>query len=191
MNYFVHPLSDVQTSKIGPNTNIWQYVVVMPDATIGSDVNICANCLIENDTVIGDRVTIKSGVQIWDGLRIEDDVFVGPNVTFSNDQFPRSKKRPEKFLKTVIQKGASIGANATVLPGLTVGSYAMVGAGAVVTRTVPENAIVTGNPAIIVGYVASAQAALPAPRITAAGDKNFIILELATAAYMSFRISKI
>lgn len=158
MNYFIHPLSDVQTKKIGDNTRIWQYSVVLPEATIGSDVNICANCLVENDVVIGDRVTIKSGVQIWDGLRIEDDVFVGPNATFANDYFPRSKKPPEKFLSTLIQKGASIGANATILPGITVGSGALVGAGSVVTRNVPDNAIVAGNPATIVGYASLADA---------------------------------
>ena len=164
MNYFIHPLSDVQTKKIGENTRIWQYVVILPEATIGSDVNICANSLIENDVVIGDRVTIKSGVQIWDGLRIEDDVFVGPNVTFANDQFPRSKNPPQTFLSTVIQKGASIGANATILPGIIVGSAALVGAGSVVTRNIPANAIVVGNPATIVGYASSTDAAgLKAP----------------------------
>jgi len=120
MDYFIHPLSDVQTKHIGLNSRIWQFVVILPGARIGSDVNICAHCLIEGDTVIGDRVTIKSGVQLWNGLRLEDDVFVGPNVTFTNDHFPRSKKLPEKFLQTLIQKGASIGANATVLPGLTI-----------------------------------------------------------------------
>lgn len=158
MNYFIHPLSDVKTKKIGQNTRIWQYVVILPDATIGRDVNICANCLVENDVLIGDRVTIKSGVQIWDGLRIEDDVFVGPNVTFANDLFPRSKNPPKIFLSTVIQRGASIGANATILPGITVGSGALVGAGSVVTRNVPENAIVVGNPAAIVGYASSTEA---------------------------------
>lgn len=160
MNYFIHPLSEVQTKKIGENTRIWQYVVVLPEATIGSDVNICANCLVENDVFIGDRVTIKSGVQIWDGLRIEDDVFVGPNATFANDHFPRSKKPPEQFLRTLIQKGASIGANATILPGITVGSGALVGAGSVVTRDVPANAIVAGNPATIMGYASSADATI-------------------------------
>lgn len=152
MSFFLHPLSDTQTKNIGENTRIWQFVVVLPGATIGSEVNICANCLIENDVVIGNRVTIKSGVQIWDGLRIEDDVFIGPNVTFTNDKFPRSKNFPDKFLKTHIQMGASIGANATILPGITVGMGAMVGAGSVVTHDVPCNAIVSGNPARIVGY---------------------------------------
>ncbi len=155
MNYFTHPLSDVQSSNIGSNTRIWQFVVILAGAKLGSDVNICAHCFIENDVVIGDRVTIKSGVQIWDGLRIEDDVFVGPNATFANDHFPRSKKPPKEFLKTWIRHGASIGANATILPGITVGSGAMVGAGSVVTRDVPANAIVAGNPATIMGYVAA------------------------------------
>ncbi len=155
MNYFTHPLSDVQSSSIGSNTRIWQFVVILAGAKLGSDVNICAHCFIENDVVIGDRVTIKSGVQIWDGLRIEDDVFVGPNATFANDHFPRSKKPPKEFLKTWIRHGASIGANATILPGITVGSGAMVGAGSVVTRDVPANAIVAGNPATIMGYVAA------------------------------------
>lgn len=164
MKFFTHSLSDVQTQNIGDNTHIWQYVVILPSAIIGSDVNICANCFIENDVVIGDRVTIKSGVQIWDGLRIEDDVFIGPNATFTNDVFPRSKNRPAVFLNTHIKKGASIGANATILPGVTVGASAMVGAGAVVTRDVPPNAIVSGNPARIMGYkLDSTSVPLPPP----------------------------
>lgn len=148
-----HPSADIQSKKIGAGTRIWQFVVVLPDATIGSDGNICSHCLIENDVVIGDRVTVKSGVQLWDGLRVGNDVFIGPNVSFANDRFPRSKKAPEKFLQTVIEDGASIGAGATILPGQTIGSNAMVAAGAVVTRSVPPNAIVVGNPAKIVGYV--------------------------------------
>ena len=149
----IHPTSDIQSTQIGEGTNIWQYCVVLPGAKIGSDCNICANVFIENDVTVGDRVTIKSGVQLWDGLRLEDDVFVGPNATFTNDKFPRSKNHPQKFPETIVRKGASIGANATVLPGLTIGSGAMVGAGAVVTRDVPANAIVAGNPARITGYV--------------------------------------
>jgi len=145
-------LSDVQAKIIGKNTRIWQFVVVLPGAVIGDEANICANCFIENDVVIGDRVTIKSGVQIWDGLRIGDDVFIGPNVTFTNDLFPRSKIRPSEFLKTTIMARASIGANATILAGLTIAEGVMIGAGSVVTRSVPANAIVVGNPARIVGY---------------------------------------
>lgn len=169
MNYFIHPLSDVQTTKIGENTRIWQYVVILAEATIGSDVNICANCFVENDVLIGNRVTIKSGVQIWDGLYIEDDVFVGPNATFTNDHFPRSKKPPKNFLRTLIKRGASIGANATILPGITVGSGALVGAGSVVTRDVPANAIVVGNPATIMGYTSSEESTIKAPGISIGG----------------------
>lgn len=153
MNFFIHPLADVQTKHIGEKSCIWQFVVILPSAKIGAEANICSHCLIENDVVIGDRVTVKSGVQLWDGLRVGDDVFIGPNASFANDRFPRSKKTPEKFLQTIVEAGASIGAGATILPGLTIGSNAMVAAGAVVTRSVPTNAIVVGNPAKIVGYV--------------------------------------
>lgn len=151
----IHPMSDVQTTSIGDGTRIWQYCVVLPKAKIGSDCNICAHVLIENDVVIGDKVTIKSGVQLWDGLRIGNGAFIGPNVTFSNDNFPRSKQHPDVFLQTIVGAGASIGSNATVLPGITLGADSMIGAGAVVTKNVPSNAIVTGNPAAIVGYVAT------------------------------------
>jgi len=150
---FIHALSDVQSSTIGTGTRIWQFVVVLANAQIGRDCNICSHTLIENDVIIGDRVTVKSGVQLWDGLRVGNDVFIGPNASFANDIFPRSKKTPETFLQTVIEVGASIGAGATILPGVTIGSNAMVAAGAVVTRSVPPNAIVVGNPAKIVGYV--------------------------------------
>ena len=150
---FTHPLADVHSPNIGADTRIWQFVVVLAGAEIGQDCNICSHCFIENDVVIGDRVTVKSGVQLWDGLRIGNDVFIGSNTSFANDRFPRSKRIPEKFLQTVLEVGASIGANATILPGITIGSNAMVAAGAVVTRSVPPNAIVMGNPAKIVGYV--------------------------------------
>ena len=142
----------MQTADIGARTRIWQYVVVLPGARIGRDCNVCAHCFIENDVVIGDRVTIKSGVQLWDGLRVGDDVFIGPNVTFSNDKFPRSRQHLASMLVTEIESGASLGAGATILPGLKIGRNAMVGAGAVVTRSVPANAIVVGNPARIIGY---------------------------------------
>ena len=148
----IHPLADVQSTAIGPGTRVWQFVVVLGAARIGAECNICSHCLIENDVIIGDRVTVKSGVQLWDGLRVGDDVFIGPNATFANDRFPRSKKHPQSFLPTVLDTGASIGAGATILPGITIGRNAMVGAGAVVTRSVPPNAVVVGNPAKIIGY---------------------------------------
>ena len=148
----IHPLSDVQSDNLGERTRIWQFCVVLPGAQIGKDCNICSNVFIENNVVIGDRVTVKCGVQLWDGLRVEDDVFIGPNVTFTNDPFPRSRQRPDVFAETVIRAGASIGANATILPGVTIGRDAMVAAGAVVTRDVPAHAIVKGNPARISGY---------------------------------------
>lgn len=149
----IHPLADVQTKQVGEGTRIWQFVVVLTGATIGSRCNINAHCLIENDVVIGDDVTIKSGCYLWDGLRVEDNVFIGPNVTFTNDKFPRSKHYPDKFPETVIRKSASIGGGAVILPGLIIGENSMIGAGAVVTRSVPANAIVLGSPARIVGYV--------------------------------------
>lgn len=153
----IHPSSDVQTTNIGAGTRVWQFVVVLPNARIGSDCNICSHCLIENDVALGDRVTVKSGVQLWDGLRVGNDVFIGPNASFTNDRFPRSRQQPEKFLVTTIHDRASIGAGAVVLPGIVIGHSAMVAAGAVVTRSVPPNAIVVGNPAKIVGYVDAAR----------------------------------
>lgn len=151
-NAKIHAMSDVQSLAIGEGSKVWQYCIILPGAKIGAECNICAHVLIENDVVIGNNVTIKSGVQLWDGIRVGDGVFIGPNVTFTNDPFPRSKQYPEKFLNTVIGAKASIGANATILPGLTIGSGAMIGAGAVVTKSVPPNAIVVGNPAVISGY---------------------------------------
>jgi UDP-2-acetamido-3-amino-2,3-dideoxy-glucuronate N-acetyltransferase len=153
MSATIHKLADVAAAAIGDGTKIWQYVVVLSGAKIGEDCNICAHVFIENDVVVGDRVTVKCGVQLWDGLRVGNDVFIGPNVTFTNDLFPRSRKHPEKFFETVIEDGASIGGGATILPGLTIGQGAMVGAGATVTRSVPPQAIVVGNPARIIGYV--------------------------------------
>lgn len=152
-NYYIHPTADVKTEKIGDNTRVWQFSVILPEAQIGKDVNVCSHCLIENDVVVGDRVTIKSGIQLWDGLRIGNDVFLGPNVTFTNDKFPRSKIYPDQFLQTHVENGASIGGGAVILPGVTIGMGAMVGAGAVVTKSVPPFAIVTGSPARITGYV--------------------------------------
>ncbi len=152
MHPAIHQTADVQAASIGENTRVWQFCVILPNATIGNGCNICAHVLIENDVKIGNNVTIKSGVQLWDGITIEDDVFVGPNTTFTNDIRPRSKRYPEHFERTVVKRGASIGANATILPGVTIGQQAMVGAGAVVTRSIPDYATVVGNPATIIGY---------------------------------------
>ena len=150
---FIHTWSDVQSQNIGDDTKVWQFCVILEGAIIGSNCNINAQVLIENDVVIGNNVTIKPGVQVWDGTRIEDNVFIGPNATLTNDVMPRSKQYPEAFSKITIREGASIGANATLLPGVTIGSHAMVGAGAVVTKDVPDNAVVTGNPAKIIRYI--------------------------------------
>ena len=153
MACFIHPLSDVKASDIGDDTRIWQFCVVFPKASVGRNCNICANVLIENDVVIGDNVTVKSGVQLWDGICVENDVFIGPNVTFTNDVFPRSKVYPGRFDRTVIKRGASIGANSTILPGVTVGEYAMIGAGSVVTKDVPPFTLWYGNPARQIRYI--------------------------------------
>ena len=149
----IHPTAICESSDIGAGTRIWAFAHILPNAKIGQDCNICDGVFIENEVSIGDRVTIKCGVQIWDGITIEDDVFIGPNATFCNDPFPRSGHHLDEYPKTLIERGASIGANATILSGITVGSGAMIGAGSVVTRSVPQNAIVVGNPARITGYV--------------------------------------
>lgn len=152
-SFFVHPLADVQAKSIGKDTRIWQFCVVLPSAVIGAECNICSHCFIENDVRIGDRVTVKCGVQLWDGVTLEDEVFVGSNVAFTNDAFPRSKQRPENFLRTTVKRGASIGANATILPGVTLGERCFVGAGAVVITDVPDRAVVVGNPGKVVRFV--------------------------------------
>jgi len=150
MNNFIQPSAVVFCEMIGRNTRVWQFSVILAGARIGTDCNICSHCFIENDVVIGDRVTIKNGVSLYDGLRVEDDVFIGPNVTFTNDKFPRSRQYPKSFPVTLIKAGASIGGGAVILPGLTIGEHAIVGAGAVVTKSVPGNCTVIGNPARIV-----------------------------------------
>jgi len=149
---FIHPQASCEAARVGDDTRVWGFAVVAKGAVIGSGCNICSHTFIEGAVTVGDRVTIKSGVQLWDGVTIEDDVFVGPNATFTNDPFPRSGERPDSWAATLVCRGASIGANATILPGLTIGRSAMVGAGAVVTRSVPPHAIVAGNPARIRGY---------------------------------------
>jgi UDP-2-acetamido-3-amino-2,3-dideoxy-glucuronate N-acetyltransferase len=152
MSVFIHPQGICESKDIGEKTRIWAFTHVLPNAKIGKNCNVCDHVFIENDVVIGDNVTVKCGVQLWDGITIEDNVFIGPNVTFTNDKFPRSKVYPESFARTIIKKNASIGANATLLPGITIHENAMIGAGSVVVKSVPPNAIVVGNPAKIIGY---------------------------------------
>jgi|SRR5574344_728916 UDP-2-acetamido-3-amino-2,3-dideoxy-glucuronate N-acetyltransferase len=147
MSAFIHELSDVQSNQIGDGTRIWQFAVVLKGAKIGRDCNICAHAFIEDDVVVGDHVTVKCGVQLWNGTRVSDNVFIGPNVTFCNDRYPRSGNVDFHAEGITIERGASIGANATLLPGVTIGAFAMVGAGAVVTTNVRPNSTVVGNPA--------------------------------------------
>ena len=144
---FIHGLSDVQSISIGAGTRIWQFVVILPEARIGNNCNICSHVFIENDVLIGDNVTIKNGVQLWDGLRVENDVFIGPNVTFANDKYPKSGNKEYQRLITRIGAGASLGAGCVILPGIKIGKNALIGAGAVVTKNVPDDMVVVGNPA--------------------------------------------
>lgn len=150
---FIHQLADVQSKKIGRGTRIWQFVVILADAVIDEECNINCHTFIENDVQIGKRVTIKSGVYLWDGMRIMDDAFIGPNVTFINDKYPRSKHYPSNFQHITVGKGASIGANATILGGVSIGDYALIGAGSVVTKNVEPFTLVRGNPARVAGKV--------------------------------------
>ena len=178
---FIHEKALVEPgAHVGPHTRIWAFAHVLPGARIGSDCNVCDQVFIENDVTLGDRVTVKSGVQLWNGVRLEDDVFVGPNATFTNDKFPRSKQYPETFPLTTVKHGASIGANATILPGITIGGEAMVGAGAVVTNHIPAKAIVVGNPARIVGYIDTIryrETDQPTPTVTTPGSVKGVILK--------------
>ena len=155
MPAMIHPAAICESDHVGEGTRIWAFAHILPGARVGCDCNLCDGVFVEGDVVIGDRVTVKCGVQLWDGVTLENDVFVGPNATFTNDPFPRSRIHPERYARTVVRHGASIGANATILPGLVIGANAMVGAGAVVTRDVPTNAIVVGNPARVNGYAST------------------------------------
>lgn len=170
---FVHPQGLCESNQIGAATRIWAFAHVLPGAKIGRGCNICDHVFIENDVVIGDNVTLKCGVQLWDGIRLGNRVFVGPNATFTNDRFPRSKKYPDAFLSTILEDDVSVGANATILPGLTIGRGAMIGAGAVVTRNVPPFATVVGNPAIITGYQETGRTHVkPIANVNALPDKS-------------------
>ena len=148
----IHKLAEVLSAEIPESTNVWQFSIILEKAIIGENCNINCHVLIENDVIIGDNVTVKPGVQIWDGITIEDDVFIGPNVTFTNDLYPESKNKDFKLVRTLIKKGASIGANSTILGGITIGKNTLIGAGSVVTKNVPENAVVLGNPAKLIRY---------------------------------------
>lgn len=150
---FIHPSSEVHTIQIGDNTSIWQFCVVLANAVIGKNCNINCHCFIESDVVLGDNVTVKSGVYLWDGIRIGDNVFIGPNVTFINDKYPMSKHYPDRFMNTIIMEGASIGAGSIIMGGITIGRNVLVGAGSFVNKTIPDNALVFGSPARIVGHV--------------------------------------
>ena len=143
----IHPTADVQTSNIGDDTLIWQYAVILKGATIGSNCNINCHTFIENDVTIGNNVTVKSGIYLWNGISVGNDVFLGPNVTFTNDKYPRSKQYPESFQRITIEDGASVGAGAIILGGVTIGKKAMVGAGSVVTKDIPAEELWVGNPA--------------------------------------------
>jgi UDP-2-acetamido-3-amino-2,3-dideoxy-glucuronate N-acetyltransferase len=145
-NFFIHPKAQVETDSIGEGTRIWAFSNIMPNVIIGKNCNICSHTFIEDEVMVGDNVTVKSGVYIWKGIKIADDVFIGPNVTFTNVITPRSKQYPEKFTETSIEKGASIGANATIIAGNKIGKYSMVGAGTVVTKDIPNNTLWYGNP---------------------------------------------
>lgn len=149
----IHELADVQCKNIPDSTNIWQFCVVLENSRIGENCNINCHVFIENDVVLGDNVTIKSGVQLWDGITIKDNVFVGPNVTFTNDKKPRSKKYPDKFQTTILNSNCSIGAGSIILGGVSIGEFALVGAGSIVTKSVPDRALVIGNPARIVSWL--------------------------------------
>ena len=149
----IHKLADVRSKNVGEGTNIWQFSVVLKNAVIGKNCNISASVFVENDVVIGNNVTIKSGVQLWDGIKIEDNVFIGPNVTFINDLYPRSKNYPERFLKTCLKKGTSIGANSTIVGGITLSEFSMIGASSLINKNVGPHEIWYGNPARHKGYV--------------------------------------
>lgn len=149
----IHQTADVQTEYIGEATSIWQFCIILKDARIGNNCNINCHVFIENDVYVGNNVTVKSGVQLWNGVYLDDDVFIGPNVTFTNDKHPRSKIYPKDYLKTIVKKGASIGANSTIIAGNTIGQYSLIGAGSVVTKSVPDYTIWYGNPATQLGYI--------------------------------------
>lgn len=195
---FVHERGLCETDEVGSGTRIWAFAHVLTGARIGADCNICDGVFVETGATVGDRVTVKCGVQLWSGVDIEDDVFVGPNATFTNDPFPRSRQWLNEHPRTLVRSGASIGANATILPGLEIGRGAMVGAGAVVTRSVPANAVVMGNPARISGYVNTSMPATasreladdsPCPGVTELGVRGVAVKRFAEFADLRGRLT--
>ena len=177
MSYKIHPTSDVHTNHIVENTTIWQFCVIFNEAVIGANCNICSHCLIENRVVIGDNVTVKSGVQLWNGIQLENGVFVGPNVSFTNDTFTRSKNTQCDELTTIVGKGASIGANSTILCGIELGAYCMIGAGSVVTKSIPPFTLWYGNPAVHRGYVTEEGRVLGLDLIDKETNKQYVLVQ--------------
>jgi UDP-2-acetamido-3-amino-2,3-dideoxy-glucuronate N-acetyltransferase len=177
MTYFKHPNAIIESSDIGDGTRIWAFTHILPGAKIGENCNINDHTFIENDVILGNNVTIKSGVYIWDGVRLADNVFIGPNVTFTNDLKPRSKQYPEEFKQTIIDDWASIGANATIIAGNTIGKYAMIGAGSVVTKNIPNNTLWYGNPAKMKGYVCNCGEVLNSELHCSKCDKHYKIID--------------
>ncbi len=191
MSYFVHPKGLCESAKIGAGTRIWAFAHTLDGAVIGRDCNICDHVFIEEKVVLGDRVTVKSGVQLWDGLIVEDDVFIGPNATFANDHFPRSKQYQPTYPVTTICRNASIGAGATILPGLTIGHNAMIGAGAVVASSVQPNAIVTGNPARVVGYVDTKRGGVTYRTVPPSGEAFPSVAQTTVAGVALHRLKRV
>ncbi|OKP81745.1 transferase [Paenibacillus helianthi] len=173
--YFSHPQAIVESENIGANTRIWAFAHILPGAVLGENCNVNDHTFVENDVIIGSNVTVKSGVYIWDGVRIQDNVFIGPNVTFTNDLRPRSKQYPSIFLKTVLEEWVSIGANATIIAGNTIGKYAMVGAGSLVTKNIPNNTLWYGNPAKFKGYICNCGEKLSTQFSCSACGKQYLL----------------
>ena len=182
---FVHPQALCESDQVGDGTRVWAFAHVMNGAVIGDGCNVCGGAFVETGAVVGNRVTIKNNVLIWDKVTVEDDVFLGPNVVFTNDMSPRAafKKGTDAFLPTLVRRGASIGANATIVCGTTIGEGAFVGAGSVVTRDVPAYALVAGNPARHLGWICACGERLGDDLVCACGrtyTENTSGLRLAT-----------
>lgn len=170
---YVHPLALCESDEVGPRTRVWAFAQIMAGARVGSDCNVCGHAFIESGARVGNGVTVKNAVLVWDGVTVEDEVFLGPNMVFTNVRDLRAARRPrpEQFLPTLVRRGASIGANATIVCGVTVGEQALVAAGSVVTRDVPAFALVAGNPARVRAWVCVCGERLPAELVCACGER--------------------